>query len=183
MKAEKFSSLVGSDFVSHTYPNSWAKQQTTGPQRLIIAPSSNHGDLLKDLLSLLPAPFGVLYVLLVSRCDNELGRYQSALPCGRDELESFLEEFKEYFEGDGRHHIWITSIPAAATVVYDQHNVIYAYGPLEEFERVLLRRGLEEGEVNFPAPHAHNYHPEFDVFEQKVLDYWEWRRLPLESDD
>jgi len=135
------------------------------------------------LARVLPEPFGILYVLLVSRRDNEAGHYQCPSPCKREEMESFLQEFKGYFESDGRHHIWVASVPASATLVYDQHDVIYAYGPLTRFKKILQGEGLKESPIRFPAPHSHNYYPEYDWQEQKVLDYWDWRKSPLTADD
>ncbi len=183
MNVHKFSSLVGSDFVPFSYSNDWAVEKTSGADRLVIAPSSGHIDLIMKLAGVLPEPFGILYVLLVSRSNNDLGRYQCPSPCTRVEMEGFLREFKEYFESDGRHHIWVASIPASATLVYDQHNVIYAYGPLVQFKRILLAEGLRENPISFPAPHAHNYNQQFDEQEQKVLDYYDWRKSPLMPDD
>jgi hypothetical protein len=183
MNAHKFSSLVGSDFVPYSYANAWAVEKTNGADRLVIAPSSDHVELMTKLAGVLPEPFGILYVLLVSRRDNDLGRYQCSSPCNREEVESFLREFKEYFESDGRHHIWVASIPSSATLVYDQHDVIYAYGPLAQFKKVLDGEGLRESPISFPAPHAHNYNPQFDEQEQRVLNYWDWRKSPLTPDD
>jgi hypothetical protein len=157
MNAPKFSTLVGSDFVSYTYPNTWAIEKTSGPDRLIIAPSSHQIELMTKLAQVLPEPFGILYVLVVSRRDNETGRYQCPSPCKREEMESFLYRFQEYFESDGRHHIWVASVPASATLVYDRHDVIYAYGPLEQFKKILQSEGLSESPISFPAPHSHNY--------------------------
>jgi len=183
MKAQKYGSLVGSDNIPYRYPNTWAVEKTAGPDRLVIAPSSNHVELMTKLARTLPEPFGILYVLLVSRTDNQTGRYQCPSPCGKEELGTFLREFKEYFEGDGRHHIWVTSLPASATLVYDQHDVIYAYGPLEHFKKLLHGEGLSEGQVSFPVPHAHNYNPQYDELEQRVLAYWDWRQSPLMTGD
>ena len=183
MNVHKFSSLIGSDFIPYSYANAWAVEKTSGPDRLIIAPSSGHIELMTKLAGVLPEPFGILYVLLVSRRDNDPGRYQSPSPCKREEMESFLREFKEYFESDGRHHIWVASMRASATLVYDHHNVIYAYGPLVQFKKILLVEGLRENPISFPAPHAHNYNQQFDEQEQKVLDYWDWRKSPLTPDD
>ena len=94
-------------------------------------------------------------------------------------MEKFFSEFQEYFESDGRHAIWLASLPASATLVYDQHNVIYAYGPLEQYEQIVRDRGFQEQTVRFPAPHSHNYNPQYDEQEQKVLNYWDWRRSQL----
>ena len=79
----------------------------------------------------MPEPFFVLYVLVVSRKEeNETARYQSG-EVSRAEVQAFLERFEDYLENDGRHHIWIHSPESSATLVYDNHDVIYCYGPLE----------------------------------------------------
>ena len=69
-------------------------------------------------------------------------------------------------------------------LVYDRHNVIYAYGPLERFIAALESEGLTESkEVRFPVPHAHHYHAEFDVDERSVLKNEEWTLSPLHPGD
>ena len=98
-------------------------------------------------------------------------------------MESFLLEFREYFETDGRHHVWVMSVPESSTLVYDQHNVIYAYGPLQEFTEILNESGLQRGTVRFPSPHSHNYNPENDDAEERLLQRWEWLESPLLPDD
>ena len=80
MNAHKFSSLIGSDFTPYCYPNAWAVEKTSGPDRLVIAPSSGHVELMTKLAGVLPEPFGILYVLLVSRRDNDPGRYPMSIP-------------------------------------------------------------------------------------------------------
>jgi hypothetical protein len=131
----------------------------------------------------LPEPFGILYVLLTPRKENQPGRYQSPRPCSRDEMESFLLEFREFFESDGRHHVWVMSLPESSTLVYDQHNVIFAYGPLQEFTEVLKASGFQEGTVSFPSPHAHNYNAENDDTEERLLNHWAWIQTPLQPGD
>jgi len=179
----KFSDKVWPTSTGYTYPNIWAVEKTTGPDRLIIAPSSDQVGLMIELASVLPEPFGILYVLLVSRCDNAPGRYQSPYPIDRSELESFLSQFKDYFENDGRHHIWIMSLPLNATLVYDNHNVIYAYGPIQEYTHSLVRRNFKRGEVKFPSPHTHEYNQEFDEREKEIFNYWDWLQYPLHALD
>jgi len=70
-------------------------------------------------------------------------------------------------------------------LVYDNHDVIYAYGPLAEFEDILRSNGLTQCEaVSFPAPHTHRYNVEFDQQARDIMKHWEWIRFPLqESDD
>jgi hypothetical protein len=61
---------------------------------------------------------------------------------------------------------------------------LYAYGPLLEFENVLLGRGLANAEfVRFPSLHTHNYHAAFDQDERDVLHFWHWKRSPLREMD
>jgi hypothetical protein len=128
-------------------------------------------------------PFGVLYVLLVSREGHQCGRYQNPTPIGRDDLERFLYSFREFFEQDGRHHLWVLSVRGEGQVIFDNHNVVYAYGELDAYERVLQSRGFSEGMICTPVPHTHNYHPAFDACENDLLAYWDWKQFPLEDSD
>src|SRR3954463_11875260 len=96
----------GPPFVArpYAYPNVYELQQTSGPQRLRLAPASDHIGLLRDLTSILPGPFSILYVLTLSRRDEaKPGRYQSPQPVETVILHSFLEEYRAFLEGDGRH--------------------------------------------------------------------------------
>jgi hypothetical protein len=168
----------------YEYPNIFAVQQTSGAARLVIAPSANHISILLDLLQVMSEPFGILYVLVVPRGGNEPGRYQTANPVSREQTEQFVKRFSDYFGKDGRHDVWVGSMSGSGQLVYNRHNVIYAYGPLPEFEKVLLSRGLTNVEaVRFPSPHTHNYHAAFDQDEQDVFRYWNWRRYPLDESD
>ena len=185
MEPHKFSQLTGTDTVPYVYPNVWEVEQTTGPERLVVAPPTKQVEPMLALTKLLPEPFGVLYVLTVPRgSSGEPGRYQSTQPATRSEMEAFLKRFCKYLESDARHHLWVTSLPNSALLVYENHNVIYAYGPLDEFKKVLRAKGLTEGQVRFPSPHTHNYHLEFDGDERQVMSYWEWVYFSLaEGDD
>ena len=98
-------------------------------------------------------------------------------------MEQFVREFAPYLEGDGRHHFWITSLPEHSTLVYDQHNVIFAYGPIDRFRRLLESRGFTRGEVRFPVPHMHCYNAPMDAEEERILAWWEWKHFPLQADD
>ncbi|HTC95132.1 MAG TPA: hypothetical protein VK699_16930 [Terriglobales bacterium] len=170
---------------SYQYPNVFAIEKTAGPERLVIAPSSQHVSLLLDLMKIMFEPFGILYVLTVPRGKAEAGRYQAANPVAWDKAERFLSRFEDFFENDGRHYLRIASIGNSDLLVYDKHNVIYAYGELREFERILLKRELRKVDsVKFPSPHSHKYNAAYDQAQQDVLRYWEWKQLPLqESDD
>lgn len=169
----------------YEYPDIFAFEQTSGPERLVIAPSTNHISILIDLLQPLSEPLGILYILVVPRGGSETGRYQTADPISKQQAEELLKTFRAYLENDGRNDIWVASMSGPGQLVYDRHNVIYAYGPLPEYEKVLLELGLKKAEfVRFPAPHIHNYHEAFDEDELSLLRYWSWKRSPLrETDD
>jgi hypothetical protein len=168
----------------YTYPNVWARERTTGADRLVIAPAFDLVKLLHALSACMQEPFGLLYVLIVSRIDSSPGRYQDPEPLGRLQMLSFLESYSDFLEGDARHSFWIMSVADRSLLIYDQHNVIYAYGPLEKFEAILKDAGLKEAaEVRFPAPHTHFYNQEFDSEEARILKEFNWIHSPLRLGD
>ena len=168
----------------YEYPDIYALETTPEPECLLVAPSTQHISVMLELLEVMPEPFWLLYVLVVPRGEAVDGRYQSADTVSRDEAKLFLSRFKEFFECDGRHHIWIRSASSSDLLVYDKHNVIYAYGQLLEFEAVVASRGLTKVDhIQLPFPHAHHYNEIFDEDESALLRYWEWNRTPLEEGD
>jgi hypothetical protein len=68
-------------------------------------------------------------------------------------------------------------------LVFDNHNMIYAYGDLDRYESELQARGFRRGSVAIPTPHSHHYHAEFDQSEDELIAYWDWKKFPLEPDD
>ena len=184
MKAFKFGHLTpeGAD-VEYHYPNVYEWERTTGPARLIIAPRTGHLDLMRELASCWQAPSWVLYVLAIPRGDGEGGRYQSPEPLTRPALEAFLTEHRDFLERDGRHALWVASVDGEGTVVYDRHNVLYAYGPLEAFEDVLTEHGLRRGPVELPVPHSHHYHDHHDASEARLLQAFDWIYSPPRDGD
>ncbi len=153
--------------------------------RLVIGPSKGQVELLVELAAELAGRrWFVLYVLLVPRLGNRpAGRYQSEPFQTHAELSSFLASFKGFFEGDGRHHVWVGSAANDGTLVYDQHEVIFAYGPLDAFKSVLASRGFRESEFWFPFPDAHVYAPENDAEEERLMNEVEWQYFPLQPGD
>ena len=51
----------------------------------------------------------------------------------------------------------------------DRHNLIYAYGRLNDFEIVLQALGVRQGEPVAPDPHMHRYHQAWDGAEGEVV--------------
>ena len=184
MKSFKFGHLTaeGAD-VEYHYPDVYDWERTTGPARLIIAPRTGHLELLRELAACWKEPSWVLYVLAIPRGAGEGGRYQCPEPLDPPALQAFLAEHREFLEGDGRHSLWVASIAGEGTVVYDRHNVLYAYGPLEAFEDILTKRGLRRAPVEFPVPHSHHYHNHHDASEARLLQAANWIYSPLRPGD
>jgi len=85
--------------------------------------------------------------------------------------------------GDARHDVWIIGVNSKNQIVYDEHNLLYAYGADSECEAFLNAKNMAYASISIPAPHSHNFHAELDQFEDEVLEYWEWVKFPLEPSD
>jgi len=164
------------------YPHTFAFENPHGRPRIAIAPRSNQVQMLMELSESIREPFDLLYVLVVPRGEAETGRYQSSYTFTHVQLREFLSSFSNFLENDGRQNLWIHSTEEDALLVYDRHNVIYAYGPMERFIPILISHGLiEASEVAFPFPHVHHYHDEFDSEAQRILSSEQWTVSPLHS--
>jgi len=171
------------DSKGHEIIHDYGKVYEVDESRLTIAASTNQIVLILKFVDTLKPPFYILYVLVVSRLDNERGRYQSPLIETKEELTDFLLEYKQFFETDGRHHIWICTLDNSGRLIYDQHNVIFAYGQTEKYINLLEKEGFIEQEFSFPVPHAHAYNESNDRFEESLMNYWEWSTFPLADGD
>lgn len=167
------------------YRNVWAAEETSeGGSRLAIAPARGQIDLLAAFLRDMTGPFWVLYVLIIPRGSGEPGRYQCPEPQTEGAVGRFLHEFSGFLEKDGRHNLWIASESGSEMLIYDRHNVIYAYGPLDRWRPILAADGFQEvPDISFPSPHSHHYHESLDTEEERMLDYWDWQRTALKGPD
>lgn len=163
--------------------NLFEVQEYPNYSRLVIGCKSQEIPLILEFCKKMNGPFIVLHVLLVSRMGKESGRYQIPEPLFYDELELFLYEHQEYFERDGRHHLWVLSVSGEGQFIYDNHNFIYAYGDIHSYMSRLISKGFNEGEIEIPAPHCHNYHAEFDGEEDSVNNAFQWLYFPLQDSD
>ena len=136
-----------------------------------------------ELIECLPEPLRLLYILVTPHGGrHQSGRYEAAVEMSCEDTGIFLKEFCDFLQSDGRHQLWAAS-PGYGTVVYDRHELLYAYGPLDRFADVLLANGLNEGKVKIPAVHWHAHHPEFDAAETQVLSRFQWIHSPLREGD
>ena len=172
----------GSD-APYFYDDIYQVEETARSRRLLVAPRKDHIAVLSELADRLSGPYRLLYVLLVGRTGRAEGRYETAEFLTASDLRSFLSTHGPFLEHDGRHHFWIGSAQGDALLVYDQHNVIFAYGPLDEFARVLVRRGLRSSTVSYPGPHTHHYHAAYDAAEDRLFSEREWLFSPLREQD
>jgi hypothetical protein len=174
----------GEGIVEFRYENTFQRQMTEERERLVIAPSNDHIEVILRLIREMTPPYWVLYILMVPHHDSSrAGRYQLGGSWDDDASRELLTSFKDFFEGDARHHLWIGSNSDRSMVVYDQHNVIFAYGPVDQFAAILQAQGLQEGPVNYPYPHTHHFRSAFDHFEQELLTHYSATWYPLEDGD
>jgi hypothetical protein len=169
--------------IPFVYGKKWMIKKYPSINAVQVGVDKGQIDLLIQFARRLKPPFYVLYVLLVSRCGNEPGRYESDPFYGIDELEIFLKKYSAYLENDGRHNIWVGEIEDQGLLVYDQHNRLFGYGDLTPFLEILAENGYQEGEVKIASPHSHHYNKEFDEDEKGILKEKEWKHLPLQEDD
>jgi hypothetical protein len=178
----KFASQQGEQWLPHDFGKVYAHQQTSSSARLCIAASFDGTALLRELTLALAEPFLLLYVLAVPRGLSEPGRYQSG-ELSRVELDAMFEQFGKFWDGDGRHNIWVRSSDDGM-LVYDRHNLIYAYGPLQRFESALRALGYTTTDsLSLDFVHQHSYHEEFDHLERELTTRFADRRSDLREGD
>jgi hypothetical protein len=165
---------------AYDYGNIYQLEETENFTRLKIGASINQVQLMLELSTCLDAPYFCLYVLVTSR-DGSIkeGRYQSPPIESREALVDFLLDFKGPIETDGRHHFWIGNASNEGLIVYDKHNVVYAYGPIDKYLSVLHTQGRKQEVFDFPYPHGHYFQSENDGPIRNLLKYWDWQRFPL----
>lgn len=151
-------------------------------QRIVAGVPGSNPEVFLRLARCLEEPLFLLYILHTCRGDGELGRYQSPELSFR-EVESFVEEFRPFLSADGRFDLWAYSSEQRATVAWDRHNLIHAYGPLESYAAELGRLGFEPGDPKIPAPHTHHYRIELDTLATQLIGRFHWLHSPLRPED
>jgi hypothetical protein len=180
----KLGIVRGDLWVEHSHPPVYERFDMGGGhgERLQVAVPGGDPEVFRSLLTCIEPPFMLLYVLHTPRGEGEPGRYQSP-PVDRAAVEDFLARFSDYLRSDGRFHLWARSQSSNASLVWDNHNIIYAYGPLDDYGQQLNRLGFAEGSSPISFAHTHNYRPECDADAAAVLGLWEWYKTPLQPSD
>ncbi len=181
---QKLSSYIAGVESPYGYFTAYARRTTdSGTERLVTTAPQGRSTVIEALLAPLVAPFFLLYILHTPRGDEaEAGRYMSP-ELSRTELLDFLHRFGNYLQADARFDLWFHAPQSKATLVWDRHNQVYAYGPLDAFEAALKALGFAEGEPELRIPHIHHYRAEYDADAKAVMGAFEWKRSKLRPED
>jgi hypothetical protein len=179
----KLDYLSGTEWIEYSFAPQFARVELQDGSSRVVA-GVPHGDteIFERLVSSLKSPYFLLYILHTPRGEGEAGRYQSPA-LSVEQLHSFISKFKPFLSGDARFDIWVHSSTENATLVWERHNILYAYGPIVKFSKVLRSLGFDAGEPEIPAPHAHNYRKELDSYAKELLTVFDWSWSPLHNED
>ena len=179
----KLERLLDDRWVTFSHPRTYVRETLRdGSERLAIGLSAEDGALFGRLLEVLSPPFLLLYLQLIPRGEAGIGRYQSP-ELSAEAVQDFLKEFGDYLAGDPWHDLWAYSPGRKATLVWDRHDIIYAYGPLDRFETLLDASAFTKGPPRIPSPHAHQRRASFDSVPGTLLQRFDWRRSDLRPED
>jgi hypothetical protein len=175
--------FVAGHWVEHTHPALFRSHVSgSGTPRITAGVPGSDPTLLLDLAKCLEEPLSLLYVLHTCRGEAELGRYQSP-ELSFAEVCEFIEEFRPFLSGDGRFDLWVYSSAQRATLVWDRHNLLHGYGPIECYQTALQARGFAEGELAALGQHTHHYRAELDTYATALVSRFNWLHSPLRPED
>lgn len=179
----KLSHQLDGQWVEHSFAPIFMEQTIkTGNTRLVVGVPSKNAKIFTHLVDSLAPPYLLLYVLHTPRSEDQAGRYQSP-ELDSQGLHNFLDRFSCFLSLDARHDIWAYSPSENATIVWDRHNLIYAYGPVQRFSSILTEIGFSTGAPNASFPHQHHYRKELDIDAAALLSALDWQYTPLHPED
>jgi hypothetical protein len=164
----------------------FARDERDAVKHLRIAAESEQVQLIETLVEKMQEPFWLLYVLVVPRGEGQPGRYQAPEPLTRKQVKAFLTRFRNFLEADGRQNLWIKSESGRGLLVWDRHNLVYAYDLENEWSEKLQGMGwieVNRDAIALPDPHEHHYHAIFDDDARDVLAAMQWDYSPLREQD
>jgi len=176
---------AGPTVAAFIHPDAFARESTSGPERLRIGGGNDSPRLLGTLASLLSEPLWLLVVLRVANSDTGPGpgRYE-AVPRTYPQVLDFLDEYHDLFAYDARADIWIGSTKNPDLLVLDEHDLIYAYGNIGAFEGELEAQRFRYQYIEIPYPHSHWHHKDLNALEGELCNRLDWNRvLPLQESD
>jgi hypothetical protein len=179
----KLSHLVAETWSPHSHSAVFQDENSSNEsRRLIIGVPEGNSLVFKTLVQTLEPPYFVLYVLHTPRGEGAAGRYQSP-EISTEQFEYFTACFGDYFSSDARFDVWVHSPNDKATIVWDRHNLMFAYGPVQRYIAELKTLGFSDGSPETPTPHQHHYRAEFDAQANALLHSLSWSYSPLKPED
>lgn len=178
----KVSHLVDGNWVENSSEPVFALKFVGGVDRLVASVPAGTSEPFERLVLCMEAPYLLLYVLHTPRGEGEPGRYQCP-ELSTDEFRSFMKRFGKFLSSDARFDLWAYSPRERSTVVWDRHNELFCYGPIERFTSELLSVGFQAGDLAGSVPHQHHYRPEFDMDATELLERFPWSYSPLREED
>lgn len=151
-------------------------------KRLVAGVPGGDPEVFAALVECLEPPYHLLYVLHTPRGEAQAGRYQSPL-LSLEQVKGFVIRFNGFLRADARFDLWAHSPSENGTVVWDRHNQLFAYGPIEQFATRLASMGFSPGQPDVPAPHEHHYRAELDGLAKDVMAAFDWSHSPLRPQD
>ena len=157
----------------------WLREEVDDTERLRIGVGTGTIALLEALAAPLREPLFLVVVMRVPQ-QVEAGRWES-IPLTHPEFHRFTERYGQLFEDDARAQLWVGELDGIGMLVLDEHDLIYAYGPLLRFEQVLVEHDYLPGDPQVPQPHEHRYSRQFNELESRLRRLWPWSRIsPLD---
>lgn len=170
--------LLDREWLPFSHPPIFQQQ---ADRLLATAPVSDPA-VFSALTDCLQPPYLLLYVLHTPRTAHAAGRYLSP-PLSPAAFHALMREFGSFLSQDGRHDLWAHAPTEHATVVWDRHDLLHAYGALSQHTTRLAQLGFTPGQPQIPAPHRHRYWPDWDDAATSWLQALDWSHQPLRAED
>ena len=171
------------EVVTYENHNTWCIKEYPTFDRVTVASESNQIELALEIVKGFELPLRVIYMLFRPGNESiERGRYHCPGLLEYEDVEIFCNKFREYFETDGRHHLWIFSDNDKGIkqfLIYDNHRLLQVFDDAARIKAILEKKNFREEEIDVPEPHIHLSSSDNDVFERELIDYWSWVHSPF----
>jgi hypothetical protein len=175
----RLGSLVDGGWAEHVHPRIYVRHALEGGgERVVATAPGGDPQILRSLAANLTPPFRLLYVLHQPRGEAAVGRYESP-DLSAAELDGFFERFGAFLQRDSRFDLWIFSIENGAAVIWDRHDLVWAYSRADAFEETMRALGFGPGQPAVPSPHVHHEHHALRGDADALIRFFAWKHTPL----
>jgi len=178
----KLSHAISGSWVPYSHGAVYSVVPSGEGEKLLAGIPSGDWRPFERLVSSLEPPYLLLYVLHTPRGEGGAGRYQSPA-LSPLQFQKFMQRFGSYLSSDARFDIWAHSPTEKATIVWDRHDQLFAYGPIAKYSAVLDALGFGHGDAGISFAHQHHYRPESDATAHDILRSLPWTHSPLRPED